>query len=250
MYGDGRAWRAGPHRVYRCFAAAAVEALSPVTGLTTLDAGAGTGAVGEELAARGARVVYADRELGMVREAPNPRLVGDVRALPLPDRRMDLAAAGFVLSHVDDPLVALAELARVTRRGGRVMVTAFTAGDRHPVKEAVNEVLAEFGYQPPAWYQQIKQTGEARVGDPVALAELGRAAGLQTVRLDQRDVSLAGIEVELVVAWRLGMAQVAPFLARLPATTRDRLVERAQAVVTPEGLAVPVRMLVLTGEVA
>ena len=126
-YGDGRAWRAGPHRVYRRFAATAVDTLAAVSDLTAVDVGAGTGAMGEELAARGARVVYADRSVGMVREAPAPRLAGDIRALPIQSRRVDLVAAGFVLSHVDDPGTALAELKRIVRPGGWVVATSFAA---------------------------------------------------------------------------------------------------------------------------
>jgi ubiquinone/menaquinone biosynthesis C-methylase UbiE len=247
MYGDGRAWRAGPHRVYRRFAAAAVETLTPVGGQTAVDVGAGTGAMGEELAARGARVVYADRSLEMLRHAPVPRLACDVRALSIQSGWADLAAAGFVLSHVDDPAAALAELVRVIRPGGRVVATAFLAGHRHPVKEAVDEVLHAFGYQPPAWYLRLKETGEARVGDPAAFAKLGRDAGLRSVRLDQIEVSLSSLDGATVVAWRLGMSQVVPFLAQLPVRRREGLVDRARAVVMPAELAVPVPMLVLTG---
>jgi SAM-dependent methyltransferase len=185
----------------------------------------------------------------MIHQAPAPRLVADIRALPLADRRVEIATASFVLSHVDDPAAALLELARITRPGGRVVATAFPSSARHPVKEAVDEVLHGFGYQPPAWYLRLKDSGEARVGDPAALAGLGRDAGL-AVRLDQLEVSLTNLDVATVVSWRLGMAQVAPFLAGLPATVRDRLVERAQAVVTPARRAVPVQILVLTGAVA
>jgi hypothetical protein len=53
--------------------------------------------------------------------------------------------------------------------------------------------------------------------------------------------------VATVVAWRLGMSQVAQFLAQLPLRSREGLVNQARAVVTPAELAVPVRMLVLTG---
>ena len=104
LYGDGRAWRVGPHRVYRRFAAAALDALAqPLAGLVAVDAGAGTGAMAEELTGRGARVVCADRSREMLREAPPPRLRCDITALALRDACMDLATAGFVLSHVELP---------------------------------------------------------------------------------------------------------------------------------------------------
>jgi SAM-dependent methyltransferase len=249
-YGDGQAWRRGPHRVYRRLAAVALDALEgPVAGLTTVDAGAGTGAMGEELAARGARVVFTDREFAMVREAPAPRLVCDITALGLRGRSVDLTAAGFVLSHVDDPVTALAELARVTRPGGRVVATGFPAGHHHPVKAAVDLVLAAFGYEPPPWYLRLKQTGEARVGDPTALLASGERAGLATVRVVDLAASLAGLDLDTIVAWRLGMAQVAPFCAQLPAVRRKALAARARAAVERAGLTQPVRLLALVGEV-
>jgi SAM-dependent methyltransferase len=205
--------------------------------------------MGEELALRGAEVVFADLSWEMVREAPAPRVVGDITALGLRSAAFDLATAGSVLSHVDDPRRALAELVRVTRPGGMVAVTAFPAGDRHPVKEAVSAVLDGFGYVPPAWYERLKRTGEARVGDPVALAALGGAAGLQAVRLRRLAAPLTGLNPWSVVAWRLGMAQVAPFRARLSPPERERLTAAALAAVEGVGLAEPVRLMLLTGEV-
>ena len=80
-YEDGAAWRRGPHVVYRRLAAAAVGVLErPVAGVASVDVGAGTGAMGEELAARGASVLYTDRALAMVREAPAPRTVTPLRS--------------------------------------------------------------------------------------------------------------------------------------------------------------------------
>lgn len=249
-YRDGRAWRLGPHAVYRRFAAAAVAALDrALVGLMAADVGAGAGAMGLELAARGARVVYADRSLDMVREAPPPqRLVGDITALGLRSAAFDVTAAGFVLSHVDRPEAALTELARVTRPCGHVLATAFPSGDEHPIKAAVNAVLAGAGYEPPAWYAHLKETGEARVGDPVTLRLLAERAGLRAVRVDTVAATLAGLAPWAVVAWRLGMAPVAPFLAGLPAPQRARLTADAMDAVQRAAGPDDMRLLVLVGE--
>lgn len=48
--------------------------------------------------------------------------VGDVHALDLPDDGFDVVHAHQVLQHVADPVAALREMARVTRRGGVVAV--------------------------------------------------------------------------------------------------------------------------------
>lgn len=47
---------------------------------------------------------------------------GDVHALDMADGGFDLCRADRVLLHVDDPAQAMAEMARVTRAGGRVVV--------------------------------------------------------------------------------------------------------------------------------
>jgi ubiquinone/menaquinone biosynthesis C-methylase UbiE len=43
----------------------------------------------------------------------------DARRLPLADARVDAAVSGLVLNFVPDPAAAVAEMARVTRPGGR-----------------------------------------------------------------------------------------------------------------------------------
>lgn len=47
---------------------------------------------------------------------------GDGRALPFADRTFDACRSDRVVQHVEDPLAAVAELVRVTRLGGRVVV--------------------------------------------------------------------------------------------------------------------------------
>jgi ubiquinone/menaquinone biosynthesis C-methylase UbiE len=53
---------------------------------------------------------------------------GDAVALPFPDDRFDGVRADRTLQHVDDPVTALSELVRVTRPGGRVVISEFRWG--------------------------------------------------------------------------------------------------------------------------
>ena len=76
------------------------------------------------------------------------------------------------------------------------------------------------------------------------------ASGLRDVRVIVAEAPLAGLAVRTVVAWRLGMAHVAPFCAQLPPVRLEELTRRACAAVARVGLATPVRVLALEGRVA
>jgi demethylmenaquinone methyltransferase/2-methoxy-6-polyprenyl-1,4-benzoquinol methylase len=94
-----------------------------------LDAGGGTGATGAWMGEQGALVASdaLPAALSLYARA-HPSLAGaaaaDVRALPFPDRTFDAVLCVTVLCHrsIADPAVAVAELARVTRPGGLVVL--------------------------------------------------------------------------------------------------------------------------------
>jgi SAM-dependent methyltransferase len=95
-----------------------------------LDAGTGTGALAFALSPYVREVVAVDREPellseGRRRAGPFPNvtfLEGDVTKLELESGSFDLAGCARTLHHVHRPELAVAELARLTRLGGRVLV--------------------------------------------------------------------------------------------------------------------------------
>jgi SAM-dependent methyltransferase len=252
-YDDPRAWADGPDLVYGRLAAAAADLLDlggRPAGRLVLDAGTGTGAFARALGERGAGVVAVDASPAMLsfgRAGRPPALAGDLCALPLRDGCVDAAVAGFVLSHVPDPVLALAELARVMRPGGPLLATSFLAGPgtvSHPAKAALDRVLDECGYRPPGWYTALKGAGEERVGAPAALLAVAADAGLTRPRVHELAVSLAGLDADALMRWRLGMAQVAPWLAALGEARRAEV--RAAGRTALAGIATaPLPMLVL-----
>lgn len=103
--------------------------LGPFTGSeVALDAGCGSGALSFALAQSVAEVVGVDSDAGALEAArskapENVRFVeGDVTKLPFEFASFDITACRGVLHHVRRPELAVSELARVTRLGGRMLV--------------------------------------------------------------------------------------------------------------------------------
>jgi demethylmenaquinone methyltransferase/2-methoxy-6-polyprenyl-1,4-benzoquinol methylase len=120
-YGQDRRWKR------RLVAMAA-----PVQGMRALDLATGTGDIAFALAAAGADVVGLDvtqRMIELARAkamAPAPRfLVGDMLALPFPAQSFDVVTTGYGLRNVPDLTMAIDEIRRVLKPGGRVLSLDF-----------------------------------------------------------------------------------------------------------------------------
>jgi SAM-dependent methyltransferase len=102
---------------------------------TLLEVGCGPGSVLRRLATLvpTGRVVGVepDPELATAARAAVPGadiLAGTAERLPLPDAAVDVAVIRFVLQHLEDPLAAVQELARVVRPGGVVVAIEVDGG--------------------------------------------------------------------------------------------------------------------------
>lgn len=103
--------------------------LGPFVGTeAALDAGCGTGALAFALAPHVAEVVAVDTrvdylEAGRATAPENVRFAeGDVMALPFGYASFDVACCHRVLHHVRRPELAVSELVRVSRPGGRLFI--------------------------------------------------------------------------------------------------------------------------------
>ena len=98
-------------------------------GQRLLDCACGTGVMAahaQTLVGDGGDVIALDPSLPMLAEAAKrgvrQRVAAIAEQLPLPDASVDFITMGYALRHVADLSVAFAELARVLRPGGRLLI--------------------------------------------------------------------------------------------------------------------------------
>jgi demethylmenaquinone methyltransferase / 2-methoxy-6-polyprenyl-1,4-benzoquinol methylase len=105
----------------------ALRAIDPRPGMRILDLAAGTGSSSIPLVRAGAAVVSCDFSAGMLRVGRRmfPELsfvAGDALRLPFADESFDCVTISWALRNVNDVGLALSEMRRVTRPGGRLVV--------------------------------------------------------------------------------------------------------------------------------
>jgi SAM-dependent methyltransferase len=245
--GAGPRWARGAALVYGPIAAELV-AMSPhpLAGRTVLDAGAGTGAVSSALAARHARPIATDLSIDMLAwnaSARPPCAVADIRALPVPDGRVDDAVAAFVLNHLVQPAAGLAELVRVTRPAGAVLAAVFSSASRSQARDRVDAVAQEAGWPVPDWYVELKTTAIPILGSAQAMCAAAGAAGLVDVVVEERPVDVGVTEPEQLVSYRLGQPLFASWLDRIGSRRASQLASQAAETIRP--IMAPYRPIVV-----
>lgn len=130
----------------------------PKRGDSLIDIGCGNGSYHLPLVKRGVRIILGiDTSPGMIvstqRQANEHRLpVVAVEAgaerVPVPDASYDLAMANYVLFHVADIPVALREVRRVLKTGGRAVVSTPGVGSAARLEALHRDAAERLGYQP------------------------------------------------------------------------------------------------------
>jgi ubiquinone/menaquinone biosynthesis C-methylase UbiE len=107
----------------------ALRSLLPAVGGRLIEVGAGFGRLSDEYAGYGEVVLLDSSEVHVAaaaeKLADNPRyqvVLGDALALPFPDGHFDAAVCVRVLHHFADPKPLIAELGRVVRPGGLLVL--------------------------------------------------------------------------------------------------------------------------------
>jgi demethylmenaquinone methyltransferase/2-methoxy-6-polyprenyl-1,4-benzoquinol methylase len=153
----------GLHRLWKAYT---ITVANPREGQQVLDIAGGTGDLSQAFAkkvGKTGRVVHTDINEAMLRTGRDrlldagvvlPTLVCDAEKLPFPDNHFDIVSVAFGLRNMTHKDVALAEMCRVLKPGGKLLVLEFSK---------VAQPLAK----PYDWYsfQILPRLGQLVAGD-------------------------------------------------------------------------------------
>jgi SAM-dependent methyltransferase len=235
--GAGRGWALGASLVYGPIAAELI-AMSPhrLAGRLVLDAGAGTGAATEALAAAGAHPVAMDLSFDMLAwnaTSRPPCAVADICALPLADGSVNDVVAAFVLNHLVNPGLGFGEMVRVTLSGGAVLAAVFSTSSRSVARDQIDDVAAVAGWRAPGWYLDLKATVVPLLGTAAAMTSAAGVAGLIDPVVVERPVDVGITSAEQLVDYRFGQAQFAVWLDQIGPGGAEEIRARAIDMIRP-----------------
>lgn len=227
----------------------AVPRVDPRSARRALDLGCGPGELATRLRRVGWNVLALDHDPLMAaraRRAGCSVLVADAARLPLATDAVDVAAAAFLLPHVEDVVEHLVEVRRVLRPGGSMVQLGWAGTEASPFTGLAMDVLARR-----AETQVLLHVEEARRrADHRLLAEAVVRAGfvdieVETARLD--------VPVSDARVWWRGMLVASTGLSvllQMLAPERRREVEQdfvalATSFASGDGLVVPAAALLI-----
>ncbi|MFL6055520.1 MAG: demethylmenaquinone methyltransferase [Actinoallomurus sp.] len=171
-----------------------VKALDVRPGELVLDLAAGTGTSSVPFAAAGAHTVACDFSLGMLQQGVRRNgsagvrfVAGDALRLPFADESFDAVTISFGIRNVSDTVQALAEMRRVTKPGGRLLVCEVSRPP-NPVVRTLHglhlkvglPLMAKVSSNPDSYHYLAEST--AAWHDQAAFARLIKEAGWTSAR--------------------------------------------------------------------
>jgi SAM-dependent methyltransferase len=207
---------------------ATFAALAPLSGLTLLDVGCGSGSVLSAAAGQGAHVCGLDAAPAMI-EVARDRLpeadlhVGDMEEMPFGDATFDVVTAFNAVQFAESPRVALDEMVRVTRPGGRVAIGLWAEPERCETDDVFQRIRALAPPPPGA-------PAPLAISAPGVVEELLAKAGL--FEAVSGEVDCPFVFPDLATAWR-GQASLGPFRRAIEVVGADVVRRTYVDAVTP-----------------
>jgi SAM-dependent methyltransferase len=182
--------------------AAVLDAAHVTSGARLFDAGCGAGLLSLLASLRGAHVTALDASAALVEIARErlPRAdirIGELETLPFEDGSFDAVAAVNSVFYAQNMAAAMRELARVTRSGGRVVVTAWGSPERCEFLRDVMPLVAPLMPPPPP---NAAAHPVLALSQPGALRAEVETAGMRVV--DQGEVACPFVFPNADAAWR------------------------------------------------
>lgn len=155
-YCPGRSWEAIGHLALRL-----------VPAITVADLGAGEGLISQLIAHRAERVWCIDNSERMVEVGTElarknnlanlTYKLGDIEAVPLPDRSVDLAILSQALHHANHPQNAVNEAYRILKPGGQVLILDLNEHNYEKAHEQFGDIW--LGFKESALHGFLKKAG-------------------------------------------------------------------------------------------
>jgi ubiquinone/menaquinone biosynthesis C-methylase UbiE/DNA-binding transcriptional ArsR family regulator len=155
-YCPGRSWEAIGHLALRL-----------VPAITVADLGAGEGLVSQLIAHRAERVWCIDNSERMVEVGTElarknglanlTYKLGDIEAVPLPDKSVDLAILSQALHHANHPQTAINEAFRILKPGGQVLILDLNEHHYEKAHEQFGDLW--LGFKESALHGLLKKAG-------------------------------------------------------------------------------------------
>ena len=266
-------WHAAGIRFFRPVTDALLKAGGVQPGMHVLDVGTGTGIpalVLAEVVGPEGKVVASDPSAPMIAAvASNASVAGTtnvecvravVEALPFPDGTFDVVVSQAGIMFASDLPRALSEIARVTRRGGRVAFSAWGRVDENPWLTGFWGAVDEFRerLQPSdavsssdAPLPPPDPRNPFRFAEPGSLSDALRRAGLQDVAEEHLTVWLrAPGRGEALLEFYLNFSRFEEEIPRdLRSEFRERVLSNFAAFADGDEVSLPARIVIASGNV-
>ncbi len=142
-----------------------ISRFTPGAGSQVADIGTGTGYLAKGLAKYAGKVVAIDSSTAMLEVAANDImkagfnniefLVGDAHDLPLDDTSQDMVYANLLLHHLLEPAIAIKEMVRTLKSGGRIILTDVNQHNHQWVKQEKFDLWLGFEkHEIKLWYEK------------------------------------------------------------------------------------------------